>query len=831
MELIIVFFIFILFLIFSQIEKQKKTLEKINSKKSLFLKANKEFKYFYNSNYYFNNRKYINWKIKYKKLSTLLELPFNKNKLEESLLESIRKFQDFYSSGRSLIDQRNTTFVEKELKLNGSIFNNIENYSLNRSQREAIVHDEDNNLIIAGAGTGKTSTIVGKAIYLIETKKCKPDEILLLAFTRNAANEIREKIAKRTEVEMNVRTFHSFGLNDVIASVLNEVPSLAFDTKKKLKDYIYKLFRELLNEPSYRNLIVNYLAYYLKPYRSQDSFEQEGDYWKYLKSNSYQSIMGETLKSLEEIEISNFLFLHNVRYEYETDYKYHTANRYYRQYQPDFYLPDYDIYIEHFAVDRNGIPPSWFSGDYVSGMQWKREIHKQNKTKLIETYSYEKKEGNLLNNLKEKLLKENVTLNKRPTKEVIRIFESKKQKDIPLLINLFITFQNLLKSNHYSIKNLEKRAKSCEDVLRTEAFLEVFKPIFTEYELYLKNNQKIDFSDMLIKATAFVKEKKYITPFKYILIDEFQDMSVGRYKLIKSIIDQNNEQKLVCVGDDWQSIYRFTGSDLSIIVEFEKHFGFTKRTDLDISYRFTNKIAEFSSKFIQENPRQLRKSINTIKDNQTESDAYEIKYRQYEEDDDDSILIDVLDEVKSSLNSNNVFIIGRYNFNKPENFDSISNSYPNMKIQYHTAHSSKGLETDVVIIDRVNSGKYGFPTEIIDDPILDLVLTKPDDFPNAEERRLFYVALTRAKKKIFLLTEPNKKSNFIVEIEKNDGVINMCPSCESGYLVMRNGEFGDFYGCNNYPYCKYSINLDEFDNTNNVTNVEYSYNSDDDLPF
>lgn len=353
----------------------------------------------------------------------------------------------------------------------------------------------------------------------------------------------------------------------------------------------------------------------------------------------------------------------------------------------------------------------------------------------------------------------------------------------------------------------EEKAKSCEEVLRTEAFLEAFKPIFKEYELYLKNNGKIDFSDMLIKATKFIKEKKYITPFKYILIDEFQDMSVGRYKLIKSILDQNNEQKLFCVGDDWQSIYRFTGSDLSLIVDFEKHFGFTKRTDLDTSYRFTNKIAEFSSRFIQENPRQLRKSINTIKENYTENGAYEIKYRESE----DTTLTDILDEVHSNVNHCNVFIIGRYNFNKPQKLDLIINSYPNLKINYFTAHSSKGLETDFVIIDSVNSEKYGFPTEIIDDPILDLVLTKPDNFPNAEERRLFYVALTRARKKIFLLTEPNKKSNFIVELEKQDGNIKMCPSCKSGYLIKRNGEYGEFYGCSNYPYCKYSINVNEFE--------------------
>ncbi|MBC8489675.1 MAG: UvrD-helicase domain-containing protein [Bacteroidetes bacterium] len=827
MEYFIPIVVLVFLIIFLNNQKRKKALKQINTKKNIILKANKDFKSILGSNLYFNNRKFVNWKQNYNNLTNLLDLPFQKLNLENTTIKALEELANFHKNGRSLIDKRNIKFVERELNSNKRLFDKIENYSLNKSQREAIVHDEDNNLVIAGAGTGKTTAIVGKAIYLIETEKCKPDDILLLAFTRNAANEIRERIADKIKVEMNVRTFHSFGLNDVIAPVLKEVPSRAFDTEKKLKDYIYKIFKELLNKPSYRDLIVSYLAYYLKPYRSQESFENEGDYWEYLKSNSYQSIMGETLKSLEEIEIANFLFLHNVRYEYEADYKYRTATRYYRQYQPDFYLPDFDIYIEHFAIDRNGNPPNWFSGDYRAGIKWKRKIHKMSNTKLIETYSFEKKEGSLLTNLEGKLLSNGVTLKKRSTEEVIRVFQNKRQKDIPLLINLFITFLNLLKSNQYSINKMEEKAKEREDNVRTEVFLKVFKPIFKKYQLYLKENGKIDFSDMLTKATKFIKEKKYKSPFKYILIDEFQDMSVGRYKLIKSIIDQNKEQKLFCVGDDWQSIYRFTGSDLSIMVDFENHFGFTKRTDLDTSYRFTNKIAEFSSTFIQKNPHQLRKSLKTHPKNHTEDNAYKIFYKISEND--DAPLTEILDEIQANSNHSNVFVIGRYNFNKPQNFDLINSSYPDIKIQYLTAHSSKGLETDVVIIDSVNSGKYGFPTEIIDDPILNLVLTKPDDFPNAEERRLFYVALTRARKKIFLLTEPNKKSNFIVELEKQDGVIKMCSSCKSGYLIKRNGEFGEFYGCSNYPYCKHSENIDAFDKEEN--NAKYESIYDEDIPF
>ena len=829
-EFIILLVVFVCLIISINNQKRKKALKQIYSKEDLILKANRDFKIIIGSDSYFNNRKYDSWKLKHVAITDLLDLPFQKINLENTILTALEEFSNFYKNGRSLINKRNLEYVERELNSNKSLFDNIENYSLNQSQREAIVHDEDNNLVIAGAGTGKTTTLVSKAIYLIETKKCKPDEILLLAFTRKASEEIRKRITKKTDVEMKVRTFHSFGLNDVIAPVLNVVPSLAFDNDEKLRRFIDSIFEKLLKKTNYREIIVKYLAYYLKPYKSQDSFDKEGDYWAYLKSNSYQSILCETLKSLEEIEIANFLFLHNVRYEYEADYTYQTENRYHRQYQPDFYLPEVKIYIEHFAIDKNGDVPTWFKGDgsktakkkYNDDIEWKRKTHQHYQTKLIETYSYEKKEGNLLANLKKKLLSNGVNLTKSPTEEVIRVFQNKKQKDIPLLIKLFITFLNLLKSNHYSINEIEEKIRSSENVKRTEAFLKVFKPIYKKYKQYLDESKKIDFSDMIIIATDFIKEKKFISPFKYILIDEFQDMSVGSFKLIKSIIDQNKEQKLFCVGDDWQSIYRFTGSDLSIIVDFEKHFGFTKRTDLDTSYRFTDKIAEFSSTFIQKNPRQLKKSLKTIEKNHTEDDAYEIYYKKSE--DDNSTLNEVLAEIQINSNHSNVFVIDRYKFNKPLNFNSIRKSYTGLKIQYLTAHSSKGLETDFVIIDNVNSGKYGFPTEIIDDPIIDLVLKKPDDYRNAEERRLFYVALTRAKKKIFLLTKPNKKSNFIVELEDELGKITRCPECKTGYLVERDGEYGLFIGCSNYPYCKHKEKYYKFD----PENIEFEYDKPDD---
>ena len=556
------------------------------------------------------------------------------------------------------------------------------------------------------------------------------------------------------------------------------------------------------------------------------------------------------MKSAEEVAIANFLFLNNVDYQYEEPYQYSTANRVFRQYKPDFYLPEYDIYIEHFAlIDRNRNVPKWFATEgesyieakrrYNEGITWKRSIHKEYETTLIETYSYEKKESILLENFKKQLENKGVKLTPKTPHEMWRVINEAEEEEIITFIELIQTFLALFKSNNYTINDLVSQDHQNEDLIerrRNEAFLEIFYPVYEKYDATLKRRNEIDFGDMINKAAEYVRLKKYDKSYKYIIVDEFQDISIGRYELIKTIKDNNPTCKLFCVGDDWQSIYRFTGSDISLFTQFEKYVGYTERSYVETTYRFGSDLIELSGKFILKNPNQLPKKLRSVQ--ATRKTPYEIIYykNSYNSDEEFKKPEDYMIALREALNriarklkkgkKSTILILGRYNFdirviendgknltvryNRKTGTNKITyRRYKELDIAFLSVHKSKGLEADYVIIINCHSGKYGFPCQVSDDPILNLVLTFADQYENGEERRLFYVAMTRAKRGIYFLVDTDYKSKFIAEIEGNEveeegKMREKCPACITGDLIERNGQYGEFYGCSNFPFCLYT---------------------------
>ncbi len=800
--------------------------EEILSSRTKIESANCEFeRYLKDTCSYFNHLKYTKWKSKNSGIYKLLDVPETEmpKALYAAIINLICNFRAFYKNGQEHIEKHNIDYISNELENNKDLFDSLEKYPLNQKQKESIVCNEDNVLVIAGAGTGKTSCIVGKVAYLIKRHGVKPEEILLLAFNNDAVDDMIRRVKKAGERTCQlldtvvIRTFHKFGL-EVIAEATGEKPSLAFknDTQDGQLDCLNDIFKEILKDEKYKTLIIDYLSCYLHPHKKQNSFAAKGDYYRYLKAQRCLTFKNEPLKSQEEVAIANFLFLHSIEYEYEWDYEFKTTTQFHSQYKPDFYLPVHKIYIEHFAIDRVGNVPEWFSSRndlspkqcYNEGIKWKRECHQKHNTKLIETYSYERSEGNFLNNLKKKLVENNVELKPKTREEILACLKRKK-KSIPQLIHLFQTFLNLKKSNCIEIDAIKSKINNLGDKPRLDAFIQIFNPIYNQYENYLRDIGKIDFSDMIVQATQYIKSTKYKSPFKYILVDEFQDMSVGRYYFIKALLDQNKDQRFYAVGDDWQSIYRFTGSDISIITGFECHFGYTKIIRVGTTYRFNQEITDFTGKFIQKNPKQLKKDLRS--DISTESIS---EYPPYEIHYGDNALKEILNRIQedsigdTGSDKIKVFIIGRYNFNVPANMKGIQSSFNRLDIEFTTAHKAKGRQADFVVIVGMTCGKYGFPTEIIDDPITNLVLEAQDDFPNAEERRLFYVTLTRTKRVNFLITDNSKRSAFIDELDNTRQQIRRCPWCETGLLVERKGQYGMFCGCSNFPYCKYKESND-----------------------
>ena len=721
--------------------------------------------------------------------------------------QSVRQLMALMEAPQAAADQRNHRYVTSELAAFETFFDNIESNPLTDQQRQAIVHDEDNALIIAGAGTGKTSTIVGKVGYILKKGWTTPKELLVLAFTDKAVKEMQERIDTKLGMKVTVLTFHALG-QKIIAGVQGKKPTLCpeatDDTLKR--QTLNALITDLLTDDNFRQDLLAFQSSLRRSYKPTWEFKSLSEYTQYLLNAETRSLSGILLKSYEECEIANWLVTHGIPFVYECSYEVDTASAEYRQYKPDFYLTEQKLYIEHWGVNRNGDPAPFMDRDrYLAKMKWALDLHAEYGTTLVETYSWEKQEGVLLTELEAKLRAHGVDPRPIPVEDALNLLNEKGK--ITPFVKLAGTFLSLYKSADYTIQELEARLDHGGDRERAARFLRLFGKLAASYEALLRGRGEIDFDDMITLACKQAQSGGYQSQFRYILVDEFQDIAAGRAKLILALRDQVEGAKLFCVGDDWQSIYRFTGSDISLTTVFDQHFGFTRRTPLNHTFRFHDKIASFSSRFVQQNPNQIRKELSTqIKSNQPGVVVWT-------QDGTSDPLDDILAEI-AALGTSSVFLLARYHFLFPKDMKTLQARFKMLTLRALTAHSSKGSEADFVVILGMASGKFGFPSEIADDPVLGLVLADGEQFEAAEERRLFYVALTRARERVYLISDATKPSAFVSEILSDVGYekvlegnvsshFNLCPICKRGQVLKHEGDFGLFYGCSNYPVCTY----------------------------
>ena len=718
---------------------------------------------------------------------------------------------------KSNIIKHNDELAQKLIDEGYRLIGEVEGRKLDKQQMMAIVKPSRNRLIVAGAGTGKTTTIVGKIKYILKKGICKPEEILVLSFTRASAAEMSERIQKETGEPITASTFHKLGL-EIIKAAEGNVPKIYANA---VSTFVREKIKEMMQNPDsdYKGKLCGYALYYRNSFRTEQDFSDRSEYLEYLAANAPITLNGEAVKSYGELDIANFLYQNQIRYEYEASYKFDTNNEEYGQYHPDFYLPDYDIYIEYFGIDRKGGVADYFSGKgelsaseaYQKGMEWKRNIHSVKNTLMLECYAYEKFENTLLDNLEKKLKEKNVELKPLPTDELWNRISAENNGIIDGVTELFGTVISLIKSNNYSFDKVEKLAKSHRDAISNLYLLSLIKPIYTAYDEMLKDNDEIDFNDMINKAAEYVRTGQYINPYKYVIVDEYQDISKARFNLLYEL-RKSSFFDLFCVGDDWQSIYRFAGSDINYIVDFEKYWGPTEIGRIETTYRFTDSLIEISSGFIMKNKRQLKKSIKGQScDNRFSLGVIE-GYN-------DKIAINfMLDKLKDLPQNSEVLFLGRYGFDKDLLSDNTDLSIrydnsngetlvkydkrPDLKMKFMTAHRSKGLQADYVFVINNKNSRMGFPSKIQDASIMDLLLEKTEAFPYAEERRLFYVALTRAKTKVFLITVKNRESVFVLELmDKYHRFMTAdkytCPYC-GGKLIKKSGPYGEFFGCSNY---------------------------------
>jgi len=747
---------------------------------------------------------------------------FDRKAIGEDHWAAIHFLRDLAAKEKAVIREKRKLYIAKQYKAFATFFDKVESNPLTENQRKSCIINEENNLILAGAGTGKTSVMIARAGYLLKSGLAQKTDILMLAYANKAAEEMSQRVSdKLNGIKIDVSTFHSLG-QKIVSQVEGGKPSLSvFATDEKLRlQFIQKNFNELLNDKSYRDIVVQYFNNYLFEDIDPFAYETLGDHLDALKANEIRTLKGEQVKSYQECLIANFFFLNGVEYAYEAKYKYPTKTVDHRQYQPDFYLPQYDIYLEHYGVDRKGFPATYINPvEYQQSMQWKRQLHETKKTVCLETFHYQHKEGNLLESLKALLSSHEVRFKPLSQEEILTLH--RENGTISMLEKLLNQMLKLYKSGNFSEYQLQEKAQEMDNPERFLSAIKLLTPLHKRYENYLQEKDDIDFDDMINKAIQYVRSGQYRSQWKHIMIDEFQDISSPRAQLIKELRQQVEDSTLFCVGDDWQAIYRFSGSDLNFTTEFKKTFGFTATTLLDKTFRFNNSICDVASSFVSRNPEQLQKRLSTH--DTVNQPAVSILKAPNAADGDLKSLHKILSAISQRTKKKaSVFILERFSFNLPSRSElqGLQREFTSLQLSPMTIHASKGKEADFVVLPTMGAGKYGFPSEKITHPLLDALLPRSQEFKQAEERRLFYVALTRARQRVYLITDMMSPSAFIEEFLKEKYPIALnefltpknqrffealyCIVCETGKLVSRISNFGSFWGCSHFPMCKHT---------------------------
>ena len=766
--------------------------------------------------------------------------------------DNIDEFIATYENLEKEINKHNEQFVKEEKNKYLELFSNIDNKSLDEQQKTVCVRNQNATLVVAGAGTGKTLTICGKVKYLLN-KGINTNELLLISFTNKACDELSERLKKISNANITAQTFHKFAL-----SVINEKLKIA--DENYANRIISEIFKDLVNNDfEFQYMFLEEFAdeyvKYLKEQSEQEKHNVEikelldiNSELKFLKDLEHIDI-GDTLttfnkekvKSPYERTIANVLYLLGIKYEYEsfyqTDLEIDKKHKWLKTYKPDFYLPEFNIYIEHFAN------PNWFQdkeerAKYKRQMRDKIKAHKKYKTNLICSHSSYGED--LIKKLLENLKKYNINVNVDIQEILNNIEQLKELNFIHNKIKNFQTFIKLFKNNNYKIDKFLS--------LDRTNFIKMVEKIYLLYQKHLKENNMLDFEDIINVANhKLSRYKSQQNKYKYVIVDEYQDVSKNKVELLNNLI-RIYDCKLLCVGDDWQSIYRFAGSDTNLFTSFEKYISFSELLKIETTYRNSQELINASSYFIQKNNAQIKKQLTSNKHiskpilvdyveysefktivNLSEQDKKNIKKSPklilIKDDARIKKLIKFLD-IAITKNYKDILILGRNNFDieifealpyampnlfkKDEsNYDANVLEYKSLKLTCMTIHKSKGLEADAVVLWNVREGVRGLPDTKGDEEELKQVLTQPDTKLYAEDRRLFYVALTRTKNEVLIIALNGHLSSFVNELlsEQKEYIATNKPTCQKCGAEMIFFKEYDFYGCSNYRLtgCDYKI--------------------------
>ncbi len=743
------------------------------------------------------------------------------NGLVETVEQDLNAWQADWPATWHALNEQHT---RQELAACKHLFDHVEKKPLTEEQARAVICFDNRVQVVAAAGSGKTSTMIAKAAYAIDRGLMLPGQIVLLAFNKQAADELKMRAAQSfkrlgmDDTQVEASTFHALGLH-IIGQATGrkpDIPTWAVDAQSGLRK-LTGLIEQLKSDSLLFRVKWDMFRLVFGRHLANFGDDAPADAWNASGQGLITTQNGERVRSQEECMIANWLFYNGVEYEYERNYVIDTASADHRQYKPDFYYPAIDLYHEHLALDANGQPPPHFEG-YLEGVIWKRQLHQEQGTDLIETTSWQLRNQDWMADLSLALTQRGIKLKPDPERPTPANGQPPLQSTE--LVVLLRTFISHAKSNGLDAQAMAERLDALPGVffkLRYRLFLQLVEPVLQAWDQALAAEHSIDFEDMLNLAAEHLEQERYDAGFTLVLADEFQDASRARARLCRALVQQPGRH-LFAVGDDWQSINRFAGADVSVMTGFAEWFGHGQVLKLERTFRCPQALCDVSSGFVSKNPAQLDKQVRS------ETPAHgpvlqglQVKHREELRDAINGFLQRLYQDLGAANDKASVVILGRYNADQvymPEHWQARYGQ--RIELSFMTIHRSKGSEADYVILPAMisHARRLSFPNTRSEDPVLSMAMPGADDFPQGEERRLFYVALTRARRSVALFTVQGMRSVFVQELVR-DQVLTItdiegqviddisCPACGQGAIVTRTGRYGDFKACSNYPACEY----------------------------
>ncbi|MEO5521756.1 DNA helicase IV [Citrobacter youngae] len=539
-----------------------------------------------------------------------LPLPINRLEEFDNCREALHQCQAWLKDIEACRLQHNQAYTDAMLAEHIEFFQKIESSPLNPAQARAVVNGEQSLLVLAGAGSGKTSVLVARAGWLLARGEAAAEQILLLAFGRKAAQEMDERIRERLNTQdVTARTFHSLALH-IIQQGSKKVPTVS----------------KLENDTAARNKL------FIATWRQQCS-------------------------------------------------------------------------------EKKAQAKGW--------RQW-----------LEEEMQWSVPEGNFWD-------------------------DEKLQRRLASRLDRWVSLMRM--HGGAQAEMIANAPEAIRDLFSKR--IKLMAPLLKAWKSALKEENAVDFSGLIHQAIVILEKGRFISPWKHILVDEFQDISPQRAALLAALRKQNSQTMLFAVGDDWQAIYRFSGAQLSLTTAFRQHFGEGDRCDLDTTYRFNSRIGEIANRFIQQNPHQLKKPLNSL----TAGDRKAVTLL------DESQLDALLDKLSGFAKAEErILVLARYHHLKPASLEKAATRWPKLQLDFMTIHASKGQQADYVIVVGLHDGNDGFPAPARESIMEEALLPMVEDFPDAEERRLLYVALTRARHRVWLLFNKDAPSCFVDELKQLD---------------------------------------------------------------